>query len=92
MSVILAWSKGGNQDVARTAQNDAAVEEDDPRLTARKAIRDDPTTRLAKEAMSLNMGKTGLPTGAALVNPEAAPKPISSLPPGQSPATAGRKE
>ncbi|QGP79925.1 flagellar motor protein MotB [Sphingobium sp. CAP-1] len=72
MSIILGWTRGGGSgdtDDEMDAETKAAIAE-----------RDDPA-RLAKvQAQKLDMGGTGLPTGAQLVNPTA---PGTSSKPGK---------
>ncbi len=99
MSVILAWSKEteraanalagqGAGSGANAAQTAPAQE--DGRTGMRKAARDDPAAKLIKEARSLDLGRTGLPAGATLVNPGDVPEIRRGLPPGKSEATAAR--
>ena len=64
MSVILGWSRGGSDasdDAEQDAETQAAIKE-----------RDDPRRVAVEQARKLDMGGTGLPTGAQLVNPTAA--------------------
>ncbi len=57
MSIVLAWSKGGSEgDVDPATQ--AAIRE-----------RDDPQRKAAEEARALDLGGTGLPAGAVVINP-----------------------
>jgi chemotaxis protein MotB len=63
MSIVLGWSRGGaggGGDADLDAETRAAVKE-----------RDDPTRVAKEEAARLDMGGTGLPSGAKLVNPTA---------------------
>ncbi|WP_019053029.1 flagellar motor protein MotB [Sphingobium xenophagum] len=62
MSIILGWTRGGNNadDADMDAETRAAIKE-----------RDDPTRVAKKAAQSLDMGGTGLPGGATLLNPTA---------------------
>ncbi|MFC3442700.1 flagellar motor protein MotB [Sphingobium rhizovicinum] len=64
MSIILGWSRGGHDasdDAEQDAETQAAIKE-----------RDDPHRIAVEQARKLDMGGTGLPTGAQLVNPTAA--------------------
>lgn len=70
MSIILGWSRGasdGDADEQADAETRAAIKE-----------RDNPITVAHSEARKLDMGGTGLPTGAQLINPTA--KGTSSKP------------
>lgn len=60
MSIILGWSRGGSSgdDEEMDAETKAAIAE-----------RDDPRNLARAQAQKLDMGGTGLPEGAALVNP-----------------------
>jgi chemotaxis protein MotB len=71
MSIILGWSRGGagSGDDDLDAETKAAVE-----------ARDNPATVARQEATKLDMGGTGLPSGAKLVNPTA---PGTSSKPGK---------
>ena len=62
MSIILGWTRGGNSadDEDMDAETKAAIKE-----------RDEPARVAKKAAQSLDMGGTGLPGGAALLNPTA---------------------
>lgn len=62
MSIILGWTRGGGQgdDEDMDAETRAAIKE-----------RDDPINQAKGAARKLDMGGTGLPTGAELVNPTA---------------------
>ena len=62
MSIILGWTRGGNsdEDQGLDEETKAAIKE-----------RDDPRTVAKTEVRKLDMGGTGLPTGAALINPTA---------------------
>lgn len=72
MSIILGWSRGGNDGDA----------EEQPDAATKAAIRerDNPVTLARSEARKLDMGGTGLPAGAALINPTA---PGTSSKPGK---------
>lgn len=71
MSIILGWSRGGgnDQDEEVNAETKAAIAE-----------RDDPRRVAQAQATKLDMGGTGLPSGAALINPTA---PGTSSKPGK---------
>ncbi|OAN57675.1 flagellar motor protein MotB [Sphingobium sp. TCM1] len=71
MSIILGWSRGGN---------DAGDEEMDAPTKAAIKERDDPMRVAREQATKLDMGGTGLPAGAALINPSA---PGTSSKPGK---------
>ncbi|HAF41815.1 MAG TPA: flagellar motor protein MotB [Sphingobium sp.] len=71
MSIILGWSRGGN---------DAGDEEMDAATKAAIKERDDPMRVAREQATKLDMGGTGLPAGAALINPSA---PGTSSKPGK---------
>ncbi|MCP1471549.1 chemotaxis protein MotB [Sphingobium sp. OAS761] len=71
MSIILGWTRGGK------ATDD---EEMDEETKAAIAARDDPARVARREAQKIDMGGTGLPTGAALINPTA---PGTSTKPGK---------
>jgi len=60
ISIILGWSRGGPtaDDEGRDAQTKADI-----------AARDEPIAAARQQATKLDMGGTGLPAGAALVNP-----------------------
>ncbi len=61
MSIVLAWSRGsGDGDSDQDAETKAAIKE-----------RDDPQNVAREQARMLDMGGTGLPSGAALINPSA---------------------
>ncbi|MEC3950517.1 flagellar motor protein MotB [Sphingobium sp. HWE2-09] len=62
MSIILGWTRGGNSDddSDQDAETKAAIKE-----------RDNPLRVAKEEAQKLDMGGTGLPSGAALINPTA---------------------
>ncbi|CAH0349799.1 MAG: flagellar motor protein MotB [Pseudomonadota bacterium] len=64
MSIVLGWSKGGRSNASELAGMDAET---------RAAIRerDNPQRKAREEATALDMGGTGLPTGAVIVNPNA---------------------
>ncbi|MET0248936.1 MAG: flagellar motor protein MotB [Sphingobium sp.] len=72
MSIILGWSRGGS-----TAGDG---EEMDAQTKADIAARDEPIAAAQRQAVKLDMGGTGLPAGAALVNPTA---PGTSAKPGK---------
>jgi chemotaxis protein MotB len=65
MSIILGWTRGGGAD-----------SEDDLDAETRAAIaeRDNPVRVAREQAQKLDMGGTGLPAGAQLVNPTAGSK------------------
>lgn len=71
MSIILGWSRGGGND---------QDEEVDAETKAAIAERDDPRRVAQAQATKLDMGGTGLPSGAALINPTA---PGTSSKPGK---------
>lgn len=71
MSIILGWSRGGGND---------QDEEIDAETKAAIAERDDPRRVAQAQATKLDMGGTGLPSGAALINPTA---PGTSSKPGK---------
>ncbi|MEC3912159.1 flagellar motor protein MotB [Sphingobium sp. CR2-8] len=63
MSIILGWTRGGGDktdDAEPDAETKAAIKE-----------RDDPMRVAKEQAQKLDMGGTGLPSGAALINPTA---------------------
>ncbi|HUD93225.1 flagellar motor protein MotB [Sphingobium sp.] len=74
MSIILGWSRGGGSDAA---DDEAGMDEE---TKAAIAKRDDPMTVAREQARKIDMGGTGLPTGAELVNPTA---PGTSSKPGK---------
>jgi len=63
MSIILGWTRGGGDgdDAEQDAETKAAIKE-----------RDDPMRVAKEQAQKIDMGGTGLPNGAALINPTAA--------------------
>ncbi|MET0370057.1 MAG: flagellar motor protein MotB [Sphingobium sp.] len=63
MSIVLGWSRGGGEvdKDAMDAETKAAIAE-----------RDDPLNVARDQAQRLDLGGTGLPTGAALINPKPA--------------------
>jgi len=64
MSIVLGWTGGAetsDADEANDAETKAAIEE-----------RDNPLRVAREQALRLNMGGTGLPAGANLINPTAA--------------------
>ncbi|BBF68990.1 OmpA family protein [Sphingobium sp. 3R8] len=71
MSIILGWTRGGSDadDADQDAETKAAIKE-----------RDNPQRVAKEEAQKLDMGGTGLPSGAALINPTA---PGTSSKPGK---------
>jgi chemotaxis protein MotB len=71
MSIILGWTRGSSKDgdEDQDAETQAAIKE-----------RDDPQRVAREQAQKLDMGGTGLPTGAALINPTA---PGTSSKPGK---------
>ncbi|KAA9019815.1 flagellar motor protein MotB [Sphingobium limneticum] len=63
MSIILGWTRGGGKD------DDAETQ--DPETQAAIKERDNPMRVAKEQAQKLDMGGTGLPSGAALINPAA---------------------
>ena len=66
MSIVLGWTRGGGKadDEDQDAETQAAIKE-----------RDDPRRVAHDQAQKLDMGGTGLPSGAALINPAAGGAP-----------------
>ncbi|WP_311266751.1 flagellar motor protein MotB [Sphingobium sp. WCS2017Hpa-17] len=62
MSIILGWTRGSSKD---------DDEDQDPETQAAIKERDNPQRVAKEQAQKLDMGGTGLPTGAALINPTA---------------------
>ncbi|WP_420146346.1 flagellar motor protein MotB [Sphingobium sp.] len=71
MSIVLAWTRGGNK---------VDDEDLDPETQAAIKERDDPQNVAKAQARKLDMGGTGLPNGATLINPAA---PGTSSKPGK---------
>ena len=64
MSIILGWTRGGGDggdDAGQDAETKAAIKE-----------RDDPANVARHEVQRIDMGGTGMPTGAQFINPTAA--------------------
>ncbi|MGE4321498.1 MAG: flagellar motor protein MotB [Sphingobium sp.] len=68
MSIILGWTRGGARDDAEENGRDAGTQ-------AAIAARDDPVKVAREQTERLDLGGTGLPAGARIINPAAAQTP-----------------
>ncbi len=103
MSIILGWSRGveklkekvtGAPDAVEPARSDLAGtgEGEDVATRQRIMLRDNANARQLKQIAIADLGRTGLPSGAVVVNANAIPKRNQLTPPGKTFATAKKSE
>jgi chemotaxis protein MotB len=86
MSVVLAWSTIAEAQLGAVASRDAREEntQADPVVRAAIAGRDDPRTVMRENAQRADLGGTGLPNGAVILNAGDIGKRTASTAPGKS--------
>jgi chemotaxis protein MotB len=97
ISVILAWSKGGEQARPTTGiareREDKALNGSEELGTKRKIMmRDNGSSRQLRDLAAADLGRTGLPGDAVVINANAIPKRNQLTPPGKTAATAKKSE
>ena len=85
MSVILAWSKGLDQAVARGGDDPRIDRAEDNQIKRRIALRDGQAGMQA-QLRKLDLGKTALPVDANVINAQDIPKRNALTPPGRTEA------
>jgi chemotaxis protein MotB len=89
MSVVLAWTTAAQAQLGDTARREApGAGSTDPEVAAAIAARDNPRNVMKENARRADLGTTGLPTGAVILNANDIPKRTGQTPPGKTDATA----
>ncbi len=86
MSVILAWSKGLDKEVAKQARSETARPAGGVGDTKRRIAARDGQAGMVAEMRKLDLGRTALPADAHVINDEDIPKRNALTPPGRTEA------
>ena len=87
MSVVLAWSTAAQSMLGGLGSRAVDPDMTDPAIREAIAKRDDPRKLMEDNARRGDMGHTGLPTGAVVLNADSIPKRTGQTPPGKTDAT-----
>lgn len=89
MSVVLAWSMTAATQLGELASREGPEEAaSDPALRAAIEARDNPRNVMRENARRADLGHTGLPNGAVIMNADSIPKRTGTTPPGKTDAMA----